>query len=250
METTLAKGLKMLELVAHSRGPRGVTELGRELGITRSNAHRLLQTLSALGYVRHDPKLGQYEATLRLFELGSAVASQREIRTVAQPIMRQLVRDVEENVILSVRDNCEVVVLDRFEGTRTVRTYTPLGSRGPMFCTSPGKLLLAHAPAEIVEAVIASMQSFTGRTIATPAKLRAELTRIRAEGYSMAQGEWRPDVGGICAPIWYSDGSIAAGLSVSGPIGRFKPAQMKAYLPLLLKATREISERLGYRYGA
>ena len=66
----------------------------------------------------------------------------------------------------------------------------------------------------------------------------------------MAQGEWRPDVGGICAPIWYSDGSIAAGLSVSGPIGRFKPAQMKAYLPLLLKATREISERLGYRYGA
>ena len=54
METTLAKGLKMLEAVAHSDGPRGVSELGRELGITRSNAHRLLQTLAALGYVRQD----------------------------------------------------------------------------------------------------------------------------------------------------------------------------------------------------
>ena len=52
METTLVKGLKILELVAHSRGPRGVSELARELSITRSNAHRLLQTLSALGYTQ------------------------------------------------------------------------------------------------------------------------------------------------------------------------------------------------------
>src|SRR5690606_8311043 len=98
------------EVVAHSDGPRGVSELGRELGMTRSNAHRLLQTLSALGYVRHDPALGQYEATLRLFELGSAVVSRRDIRTVSQPLMQELRQRVDENVILSVRDGCEIVV--------------------------------------------------------------------------------------------------------------------------------------------
>ncbi|MFZ5689961.1 MAG: IclR family transcriptional regulator [Pseudomonadota bacterium] len=253
METTLAKGLKMLEAVARSEGPRGVSDLGRELGMTRSNAHRLLQTLSALGYVRHDPVLGQYEATLRLFELGSAVVSGRDVRTISQPLMQALRQRVDENVILSVRDGCDIVVLDRVEGTRTLRTYTPLGSRNPMHCTSAGKLLLAHAPQDVVDAVMQRLEKFTARTITTAPKLQAELARIRAQGYATAQAEWREDVGGVGAPIRQADGTVAAALGVSGPIGRFKPAQIKAHLPHLLAATEEISKRLGYladgRYG-
>jgi DNA-binding IclR family transcriptional regulator len=246
METTLAKGLKMLEAVARSDGPRGVSELGRELGMTRSNAHRLLQTLSTLGFVRHDPALGQYEATLRLFELGSAVVSGRDIRTVSQPLMQQLRQKVDENVILSVRDGCEIIVLDRVEGTRTLRTYTPLGSRNPMHCTSAGKLLLAYAPQDVVDVVMQRLEKFTARTITTAAKLHAELDRIRAQGYATAQAEWREDVGGVCTPIKQSNGAVVAALGVSGPIGRFRPAQIKAHLPHLLATTQEISKRLGY----
>ncbi len=246
METTLAKGLKMLEAVAHSDGPRGVSELGRALGLTRSNAHRLLQTLSALGYVRHDAALGQYEATLRLFELGSAVVSRRDIRTVAQPLMQELRQRVDENVILSVRDGSEIVVLDRIEGTRTLRTYTPLGSRNPMHSTSAGKLLLAYASEDVLNEVMQRLEKFTARTITTSAKLRAELDRIRAQGYATAQAEWREDVGGVCAPIRKSDGVVVAALGVSGPIGRFRPAQIKAHLPHLLATTQEINRRLGY----
>lgn len=249
METTLAKGLKMLETVARSNGPRGVSELGRELGITRSNAHRLLQTLAALGYVRQDEERKQYEATLRLFELGSAVVAHRDIRTVSQPVMRALGRQVDENVILSVRDGSEVIVLDRVEGTRTLRTYTPLGSRNPIHCTSAGKLLLAYAPADIVDDVMGSLQKFTARTIVAAAKLQAELQRIRAQGFAIAQAEWREDVGGVCAPIRQSDGSIVAALGVSGPIGRLNPARIKVLLPQLLAAARDISERLGHSAG-
>jgi DNA-binding IclR family transcriptional regulator len=246
LETTLAKGLNILEALARSDGPRGVSELGRELGMTRSNAHRLLQTLSALGFVRHDPALGQYEATLRLFELGSAVVSGRDIRTVSQPLMQQLRQRVDENVILSVRDGCEIVVLDRVEGTRTLRTYTPLGSRNPMHCTSAGKLLLAYAPEAVVEAAQQRLEKFTVRTITTVSRLNNELERVRTQGYATAQAEWREDVGGVCAPIRKSDGTVAAALGVSGPIGRFKAAQIKAHLPHLLETTREINRRLGY----
>jgi IclR family transcriptional regulator, KDG regulon repressor len=253
METTLAKGLKMLEAIAHSDGSRGVSELGRELGMTRSNAHRLLQTLSALGYVRHDPRLGQYEATLRLFELGSAVVSRRDIRTISQPLMQALRQRVDENVILSVRDGYEIVVLDRVEGTRTLRTYTPLGSRNPMHSTSAGKLLLAFASVDIVEAVLQRLEKFTERTIVSASKLHAELARIRGQGYATAQAEWREDVGGVCAPIRQSDGTVVAALGVSGPIGRFRAAQIKAHLPHLRATTEEISKRLGYaadrKYG-
>ena len=247
METTLVKGLKMLEAVARSDGPRGVSELARELAITRSNAHRLLQTLSALGYVRHDPERGQYESTLRLFELGSGIVNRLDLREIAHPIMQSLAREVDENVIISVRDGNEILVLDRIESTRALRTYTPLGARSPMHCTSPGKVLLAHAAAEVVDAVARTLTVFTPRTVSSRAALNAELARVRAQGHAAVRSEWREDIAGIAAPIIGSDGTVVAAMSVSGPIGRFKTAQTNIYLPRLLAATRQISERLGFR---
>jgi DNA-binding IclR family transcriptional regulator len=247
METTLAKGLKMLEALARSEGPRGVSELGRELGVTRSNAHRLLQTLCTLGYVRHDTASGRYESTLRLFELGSGIATRLDVRKVAHPVMQSLARQVDENVILSVRDGAEVLVLDRVESTRTLRTHTALGARSPMHSTSPGKLLLAHAPDEIVAAVARALTVFTPRTISRPSDLAAEIARIRQQGYATVRAEWHEDTAGLAAPITRSGGAIIAALSVSGPVGRFKPAQMKAHLRPLLAATHDISERLGHR---
>jgi IclR family KDG regulon transcriptional repressor len=114
-------------------------------------------------------------------------------------------------------------------------------------------LLLAYASEDVVEAVMQRLQKFTARTIVTAPKLHAELARIRAQGYATAQAEWREDVGGVCAPIRQSDGAVVAALGVSGPIGRFRPAQIKAHLPHLLATTQEISKRLGYladgRYG-
>jgi DNA-binding IclR family transcriptional regulator len=246
METTLVKGLQMLEAIAASNRPRGVSELGRELGMTRSNAHRLLQTLSARGYVRHDAERGQYEPTLRLFELGSAVAMRLDVRTVAHPVMQTLARKVDENTILSVRDGHEVLVLDRVESTRTLRTYTPLGARSPMHSTSPGKLLLAYASADVVDAVARALTKFSAQTIASRRRLDGELARIRDQGYAIADAEWHEDVAGVSAPIRRADGSVVAALTVSGPVVRFKPAQIKAYLPHLLTAAREISARLGY----
>lgn len=246
METTLAKGLKMLEAVAASDHPRGVSELGRQIGLTRSNAHRLLQTLSALGYLRHDPQNGQYESTLRLFELGSSVVLRYDIRTVAQPVMQRLARELDENVLLSVRDGNEVLAIERIESTRTLRTFTPLGARRPMHCTSPGKLLLAYAPAEVVEAVARSLTKLTPRTIGTREKLLAELERIRARGYAMARSELHEDICGVSVPLGRGDRTIVAGLTLSGPAGRFKLRQIKAYVPHLLAAASRIDEALGY----
>jgi DNA-binding IclR family transcriptional regulator len=250
METTLVKGLQMLEAVAASNRPRGVSDLGRELGMTRSNAHRLLQTLCIRGYVRHDPERGHYESTLRLFELGSAVAMRIDVRTVAHPIMQRLAREIDENTIMSVRDGHEVVVLDRVEGMRTLRTYTPLGARSPMHSTSPGKLLLAYAAGDVVDAVARALTKFSPQTIASRPRLDAELGRIRVQGYAIARAEWHEDVAGVSAPIRGRDGTIVAALTVSGPVVRFKPTQIRAHLPRLTSAAREISEGLGYRASA
>ena len=89
MEKTLLKGLSLLEAIARSPEPRGVSEVAAELGMTRSNAHRLLQTLTKARFAVHDPVQGQYSASLKLFELGMLLGARIDVRAVARPIMHQ-----------------------------------------------------------------------------------------------------------------------------------------------------------------
>lgn len=73
MDKAFIKGLRLIEALAHSEKPRGVTELAAELGLTKSNVHRLLATLVAQGYVHQDPQYSTYALGTKIWELGSHV---------------------------------------------------------------------------------------------------------------------------------------------------------------------------------
>jgi len=77
------KGLRVVETLAKHPHLSGVTELARHLGLTKSNTHRLLQTLVASGYVRNLEQGGRYELTLKLWELGAAIVDRLDLKTVA-----------------------------------------------------------------------------------------------------------------------------------------------------------------------
>jgi IclR family transcriptional regulator, KDG regulon repressor len=243
MERTLLKGLRVLSAIAESDEPRGASELARELGLTRSNAHRLVQTLAAAGFVKPVGNEGKYTATLLLFELGARVSRRLDVWSVSYPVMSRLARLCEENVILATLERGEMVVLERIEATRALRTYTPIGTRTPLHCSSPGKVYLAFGDV----AVVGQLEPFTARTITDPARLARELQKTRDRGYSIARGEWRDDVGGLAVPLRGRDGRVIAALSISGPMDRFRPKDIERHAPHLLRAGREISIELGWR---
>lgn len=244
METTLAKGLQVLEAVARAARPCGVSEVARATGLTRSNAHRLLRTLSDLHYLSHDTENGRYGVAPPLLELGFLAAQSLDARAVAHPIMVELARATGENVVMSILDNGDVLSVDRVESSAPVRSYIRIGQRTPSHCTSPGKALLAFADERQVSAAAAKLVRFTERTIATREDLQAELARVRRAGHAISRGEWRDGVNGIAAPIRNRADHVRAALSVSGPAERFKPARIKALLPLLMAAVAEIGAQI------
>ena len=71
MEQTVQKAMNLLEALVRSGQPRRLTELARQLGLTKPNVYRLLSTLSVLGYVKKDPDTSLYSPTLKLWEMGS-----------------------------------------------------------------------------------------------------------------------------------------------------------------------------------
>lgn len=245
MDKTLLKGLEVLEALARSESSRGVSDLARELGLTKSNVHRTLQTLCAAGYVRKEEGAGSYECTLKLPHLAASILGRLDLKRIAQPHMQVLAATTLETVHLSVLDGAEVFYVHKIDSPQPVRAYSEISGRAPAYCVATGKALLAYQP-EPVLARMGRLAAHTPKTLATQEALRRELAQVRAQGFAINRGEWRETVGGLAAPIFDATGRAVAAIGISGPTERLRLARIKEFTPDVLRAARRISDALGH----
>lgn len=246
METTVVKGLKVLENLVAGNGSRSLTEIASQCGISKSNAHRLLGTLEACGYVRRPDDSRNYELTLRLWELGQRVFSQLDLRGIAVPFLRSFAAETEETVHLSIFDNNQALYIDKVDGVHAVRTYVSVGDRAPAYCSATGKAMLAWMPDEVVQAVGKTIQHFTPQTVATTDALRAQLHEIREKGYSMTSGEWREGVLGFATAIKSPSGRVLGAIGVAGPEDRVRQNNVDRFIAAVIRTGHDIEEALGF----
>ncbi|NYT37821.1 IclR family transcriptional regulator [Allopusillimonas soli] len=251
MDKTLLKGLMVLEAVTDmDQPPRTVDELAALVGLTRSNAHRTLQTLIHAGYVARDERGGGYRGTIRLFELGARQLAQLDIRKVASPLMQALADKTGETVHLSVLDGFDVVYIDKIDSPQPIRAYSMVGGRAPAYAVATGKALLAYQPASYVEARADALISHTRATLTSLSALRDDLARTLKQGYAVNRGEWREGVGGVARVVFDSLGQPMAAVGISGPLDRLTPAQVRRFAPEVVSCAVAISRDMGYRDAA
>lgn len=245
MNNTLLKGLAVLELLSRSDRPLGLTQIGKQLGMGKSNVHRLMQALVETRFVLRDEEGGNYVPSIKLWELGSAVLAKLDLRRHAERQMEALMALTEESVHLSVLDSTEVVYVHKVDSPNPVRAYSQIGGRAPAYCVATGKVQIAYSPASILQEVARSLVRHTERTITDPAAFLREMKKVREQGHALNRAEWRNDVWGIAAPIMDTRGSVIAAVGISGPAGRFKKTVLPAWVEAVVAAAIDISHALG-----
>lgn len=241
MDSTTVKALLVIEALSVSEEPRGVAELSRQLGYSKSNTFRILSTLASQGFVRSHTETGRYSLTLKIWEQGVRVIDRQPVRRVAQSHLKNLFLQLNETVLLSVLDFPEVLYIDKMEGEYPVRASARVGWRAPAWRTASGKSMLAYEPDEVISK-IAEDGLFPAEDL--PA-LRKELEDVRQRGFSMSYNGSRPGVNSVSAPIWGPDALPVAALSVSGPAERFTPERMLSMSASVMNAATRVSESLG-----
>ena len=244
MNNTLIKGLGLLETLSRADQPMGVTELANRLEIGKSTVHRLLQALVEQGYVRRNEASGSYAASIKLWELGSAVLSNLDLRHASQSWMAWLLERTRETVHLSVLDGDEVVYVHKLDSPEPVRAYSSIGGRAPAYCVATGKAMLAFEPMAQLKSLSRHLHACSPRTLTVPAEFLREMERIREQGYAVNRGEWRESVGGVAAPVRDPGGMVIAAIGVSGPIERLRPARLKTLSADLIRAADGITAAL------
>ena len=247
VDQTLYKGLTVLETVARASEPCGVTEIADLLGLTKSNAHRTLRGLVALGYVRPAAEKGRYELTSKLWEIGSFFFSKLDIRRVCAPYMTRIAEATQETVLLSVLDGTEVLFLAMIESPQAIRAYTAVGQRAPAHCVASGLVQIAWAGEDAATRLKTTLSRHTPLTITDPDLLDERLAEVRRDRFSISACEWVENANAIAVPLRDATGKVIAGIGITGPSDRLDPAACIRHSPLLLKIGKEISELLGYR---
>lgn len=186
-----------------------LTQLAARADLPLPTAHRLIAELVEWGALART-STGQYVVGRRLWDIGLLAPVRAGLVETASPFLHDLYGATLATVHFAVRDGTEVLYLDRLRGHASVPVVSSVGSRLPMHATGVGKVLLAHAPAEVQADVLASLTRITAYTITQPGTLRRQLGRVVRDGYATTAEEMSLGACSVAVPIWRGPDVVAS----------------------------------------
>lgn len=222
----------------------GLTEISERVGLHKSTAFGIIDTLTASGWLFRDPVSGKYQLGIELFKLSQY--AEMNLQIIARPFMYQLLDKFGETVNLVQHDNRNIIYLDKVESARTMRTCASIGHRVPFYCTGVGKAILAHMSEEKIRRALDSYdyRQYTKSTPRSPREVYRQIQLIQNYGYGIDNCEYEDGLICVGVPILSPEGYPIAGLSISGPEIRITPTKIQIYSDELMVVAKKISECL------
>ena len=216
---SLQKSLKLLECFNASSNEMGITQLSQLMGISKSNAHNIVSTFQACGYLEKNPDNDKYSLGLKMLEFSYAINKKLDYQRSVYDVMYNLSNDLNVVCYFAIPSNGKVLYLYNTFPITGVGNYpyrTILGECADFYCTSIGKAILAFLPKEEAEIHIQAPKiRYTENTITDSEQLREELNKIRQVGYSIDDVEHELGIKCMGIPIMDHNGKLVGGLSIS-----------------------------------
>jgi len=233
----LEKGLAVIAAFDQDRPRLTMSEVAALCGLTRAAARRYLITLEYLGFVTSERKM--YSLTPKVLRLGQSYMHSARLPRIVQPELHKLAHSLKEASSAGVLDGADVICIAATSAGRVVSLTLQPGARVPAYCTANGRVLLASMQPPQVDAWIErqTLTPLTPNTITNPDRLRAEITRTRAQGYALVDQELELGMRTISVPLKSYRGDVLAAMNVSVHAARVSMDQLvDDCLPALLHA--------------
>lgn len=238
----------IVEALSMSRSGMTLAELSAALELHRSTVHRFLADLAERGYVDKDRDSSHYRLGLRFIELTGVYLDNVELKTEARPHLVSLSNRSGHTAFIAFLDGSEVVYIDKAEQQQSLRRYSIVGTRAPLYCTALGKaLLMSMSDAEFERAVhAAKLARLTRNTITSVDELIAEISRSRERGWAMDNCERYDDIRCVAAPILDYRRQPIAAVSVSDYARNLPLEEMPVLGNMARETAGVISRLMGY----
>ncbi|GAA3816015.1 MULTISPECIES: IclR family transcriptional regulator [Amycolatopsis] len=243
MSQTVARAIDIVAFV--SRRHRTLGEIADHLGVHKSTALRILQTLEEGGFVRRVPD-NRYAMGFQLIAYGQLALDQVEARALARPVLQELGEQCGHTVHFAELVGDRVVYVDKIDGRGSVAMGSRIGLPAILHTAGVAKAILAHQPDRERWLSLCDYQRFTPTTVAGPAELSAELDRVRERGWAEDDGEHEDFLNCLALPVRDARGQVTHSLSVTALKVVAPLAELRAHLDEYRTAAHRISRALGW----
>lgn len=244
---SLDRGLLILEAVGKSAEPVSLGHLAAMLGIDRSSAFRLANTLKRRGFLANPAAGKDYVLGPSVWRLSRQYDWSKMLATVAHDHLKALAADTNETAHLAVREGRRALFIDHVASNHVIAISGQTGELVPLYCTSHGKALLSDLEERDLAGLFGGkpLKAFTRNTIQSIRSLAKECETIRTQGFATDESEYLEGVRCIAAPIRDRDGAVIASIGISAPAARFPKEREKEYAERVLAAAAQIGEVVG-----
>jgi DNA-binding IclR family transcriptional regulator len=240
--SAVGKVLCILDYLSTLRRGASVAQIGDALGLSRSQAHRIVRNLTEEGVLRRHPRSGRVIFGPRVAGIALRLLGGSSIRPLWHAVLRELVEDLGETCNLVVYDHCVGTYFDRIEVNWPLPVQFRVGSTIPLHCTVGGKLYLAMLPRAERRAILDTLPliPFTARTHTERDAFERHLAMVAKQGYAINEGEFFPDLVAVGVPICDREKRLVATLGMPAPAARLSEAEARDRVPRLRRAAAQL----------
>lgn len=243
---SLARAFDILELLSKEQKGITLTDISIRVDLHKSTVYRILTDLIERGYV--EKRDTHYRLGLQFIELSSLFLNSMELKTEAEPVLRDLSMKTSQTAFLAGIEDTEIVYMDKMETFNSIRKYSIIGQRRPVYCTSLGKAFLMKMKNQQIKELLVNeeFKAITPKTLNSIESLIEDLEVSRKRGWTFDDEEYEENIQCVGAPIQdYRGHTIAAVSSVW--YMQDKQKDVEEIAKLVMEAADKISTRMGYR---
>ncbi|MDQ6421633.1 IclR family transcriptional regulator [Paenibacillus sp. LHD-117] len=246
--SSVSNALRILKSFTIQKPEHRLTEIARDLGISKSTASRLLSTLLNEGFVYQDPITNKYRLGQRIVSLYNVIlTSYSDLAEAASPLIERLAHDTSEALRVAVLEENEVAYIYQTDPAKHEEITTYVGGRAPVHCTASGKMLLAFQDEFNLSKILSRpLTKHTPATVTDPGELKERIGRIRELGYCVSNGEYHDNIVSISAPLRDANGLVISVLTLVALKHRMDEQRITTYVNKVVKTAKEISRQFGY----
>ena len=247
---SLSRGFKLLSTVCTSATPLSLSELSKQSELSISTIQRLTYTLQHMGLLDRDHQTKKFKIGPEMITLSFTVIDNLGLKEVAYPYMQELNQKINEVVALAVFSGTQVILIESIKTQQILNVSTSGGVSIPFHATASGKAMLAYMPDTKADVLLSklSFEKFTPNTITSLDAFKAELPKVRKDGFASSIEESNYGLNAVAAPIRNNEGEVLAALTVLVPTVRVSEDKLiNEYGPQVAKIANRISFDMGFR---
>lgn len=240
--------LQIIEFIANSSIPVGISEISRETGINKNAVSRVLNSLANHGWVYSANENAKYQLTLKPFRITGKALTHITMHNIALPYLREVWEKTGDSSYVGILNDNYVLYIQHIDSVHDLKIAGRIGGMYELHCAAAGKVLLAYSGSEFQRAYCKErLIKKTDRTIIDPVKMLEHLGQIRKQGFATDLEEYSYGILCVAAPIFNCSGEIEGAIGIStSTVYRNEQSLLKDEGVIVCRAASEISNKLGY----